>query len=288
MRGIGITAFAAGLLICGAASAVEIIGNSIKVTPAAFSEGGDGDEPLVEGSDVHRDAFVRTGKGGATTLRFKDESELTIGPRSRVKLDRFVYADDTTFANAGVMMLKGSFRWATGHSPKPAYDLRTPTASIGIRGTVLDLRVSADFTRITVIEGAIRACASESTACIDATPETGPVRITRTKAEIDQGEPARLRDASPKKDPPAPRARPKQKKAEAAPPKPRRIREAKAKTKAPPPRKRHVIYIDEPETIYVEAPPRRRRPDITIGIGLGILGAVLDGPRRRYPGGSQE
>ncbi len=254
------------------------IGETIAVIPAAFSEGEGGSAKLELGQDVLRDAFIRTDKGGATTLRFRDQSELKIGPRSRVKLDRFVYADDKTFSNAGVMMLKGSFRWATGHSPKPAYDLRTPTATIGIRGTILDIRVTADDTVITVIEGAIRACAVESTDCIDATPETGAVRITKTSAELDAAKPQRRAEVDPPKKPPL--AKTKTRKAEAAKPKPQRIRQAKAAPK----KRQRVIIVEQRERVYVvRRRPQTVDPGFAISIGLGILGNLGDRPRYRRP-----
>ncbi len=256
------------------AKAAEVIGNAVRVIPAAFSEVEGGSETLSIGADVVRDAFVRTNKGGSTKLQFKDDSLLEIGSGSRVKLDRFVYADDKTFSNAGVMMLKGSFRWATGHSPKPAYDLRTPTATIGIRGTILDIGVTKDATVIKVVEGAIRACSVESTACIDATPETGAVRVTRTSAEVEKASQPAIKD-KPAKKPPA--AEPRLQKADAPQAKPKRIRQAKIDPPRIKRRKARVIYIDEPETYYVERPRRAViDPGFVFDIGFGIIGGGHD------------
>jgi hypothetical protein len=292
------------------AQAQDVIGNSVSVVPAAFSEIEGNKDPLSVGADVMRDAFVRTDKGGSTTLRFKDESELKIGERSRVKLDRFVFDDEKTFSNAGVMMIKGSFRWATGHSPKPSYDLRTPTATIGIRGTILEIRVTADVTLITVIEGAIRACTLDSSACINADPKTGTVRVTRDRAEIDTGKRQRRADATPKDTPPVVKtnlrkSEPSQpeirktriRKAEATPTKPKRVKIVTAKpaeklkpkrVKQVKPKRTRVIvdeYFDDGDVIIVERPRRRPviEPEFGIQLGLELLGQVQRSRKPRLP-----
>jgi hypothetical protein len=276
------------------ASGAEVIGEAVSVVPAAFSESDGLRETLEIGADVVRDAFVRTSKGGRTSLRFRDASMLEIGPGSRVKLDRFVYKGEASFRSAGVLMLKGGFRWASGHSPKSAYDLRTPTASIGIRGTVLDLRVSASVTIIRVLEGAIRACASERPVCIEATPETGPVRITKTSATLDR--PSRIDRDSPRD---TPAAKPRQRRAERAAPNERKARFAQSRlaqsrlAEARPPRQKkrrgRVIYLDEPTVHIEEDSAPAFDTGIMVDIGIGLLGHALSHRQPRIlPRGYQQ
>ena len=87
--------------------------------------------------DVYHNELIETEAESATKLVFLDETNLTLGPDSRVVLDRFVFDPDPSKASLVMTATKGIFRFASGKLPKNAYRLHTPAATIGIRGTVL-------------------------------------------------------------------------------------------------------------------------------------------------------
>jgi hypothetical protein len=91
--------------------------------------------------DVYHNELIETDEDSATKLIFLDETTLTLGPRSSVVLDRFVYDPDPSKASLVITATKGIFRFASGKLPKNAYRLHTPAATIGIRGTVLELTI---------------------------------------------------------------------------------------------------------------------------------------------------
>jgi hypothetical protein len=91
--------------------------------------------------DVYHNELITTEKDSATKLTFLDETTLTLGPDSSVVLDRFVYDPDPSRASSVMTATQGIFRFASGKLPKNAYRLHTPAATIGIRGTVLDLAI---------------------------------------------------------------------------------------------------------------------------------------------------
>ncbi len=72
-------------------------------------------------------------------------------------LDRFVYSGDPGAQKVAVNLAKGVFRFTTGSLDKKAYTINTPTAAIGVRGTVLDIKVSGQ-TRVTLVEGQAIVC----------------------------------------------------------------------------------------------------------------------------------
>jgi hypothetical protein len=74
-----------------------------------------------------------------------------------VKLDQFVYVGQSNGQKMTVNLAKGIFRFTTGVLDKKAYEITTPTAAIGVRGTVLDIAVQAD-TRVTLVEGQALVC----------------------------------------------------------------------------------------------------------------------------------
>lgn len=152
----------AAVTVCAAlpavgARAAERIGNTaisrnvvqrVATTPA----------PIQVGDDVFADENVRTGPDSAAKFVFSDETNLAMGPTATVKLDRFVYKGDTTYSKAAVNFAAGAFRFTTGGSDKRAYELKTSTATIGVRGTVFDVLVKNGRTTVTLVEGEIVVC----------------------------------------------------------------------------------------------------------------------------------
>jgi hypothetical protein len=114
--------------------------------------------PVAVGDAVFRNETVRTGAASAAKFVFADDTNLALGAGSTVVLDRFVYDDGATYSKAAVDLAKGAFRFTSGHSPKDAYEIKTGNATIGVRGTILDIRVAAGRTTVTLVEGAAIIC----------------------------------------------------------------------------------------------------------------------------------
>src|SRR5271170_7157089 len=113
---------------------------------------------LNTGDPVFRDEVVRTGLESTAKLVFLDSTNLALGPISRVVLDRFIYDPAQPSEALGVKLAKGLFRFTTGVLDKKAYLVTTPIAAIGVRGTVLDISVNGDRTRVTLREGRALVC----------------------------------------------------------------------------------------------------------------------------------
>ena len=119
--------------------------------------GQDQRERLFYDHDVFSEQRVATGAQSNTRLRFLDSTELTVGHSSNVLLDRFVYDPDSGAGEAAISFGKGVFRFVTGNiRTKEGVTLKTPTATIAIRGTHLILTVHNDgAAEIAILEGAI-------------------------------------------------------------------------------------------------------------------------------------
>jgi hypothetical protein len=118
--------------------------------------------PVDRGDPLFRDELVRTGDKSTAKLIFLDSSNLAVGPISRVVLDRFVYdPSQPSSQELGVELATGLFRFTTGVLDKRAYSITTPTAAIGVRGTVLDISVQSDRTRVTLVHGRALVCPIE-------------------------------------------------------------------------------------------------------------------------------
>ena len=113
------------------ANAQGIIGNANSVkTQAEGSIAG----PLSDGTDVHARETVRTGSSGRADLRFIDHTNLSVGPSSSVRLDKFVYDPKKGSGTVAIDATKGAFRFVTGSQNKGDYKVKTPHGTIGMRG----------------------------------------------------------------------------------------------------------------------------------------------------------
>ncbi len=118
-----------------------------------------GTSPIKVGDSVVRDETVRTGTDSATRLVMADSTNLSLGPNSSLKLDRTVFDDATSYRDISIKLTSGAFRFVTGHSDKGAYKIQTQVATIGVRGTVLDILSQRGKTTVVLRDnGAARVC----------------------------------------------------------------------------------------------------------------------------------
>lgn len=98
---------------------------------------------LVDGASVYAGEVVETGPGSRGLLAFRDESKVTLGASTRFRVESFVFDDkNPSDGRFIVSLLQGSLRALTGLIGKAStrnVGFRTSTATIGIRGTGLDL-----------------------------------------------------------------------------------------------------------------------------------------------------
>ena len=110
------------------------------------------------GDSLLRDETVRTGSDSATRLVMADSTNLSLGPNASLKLDRAVFDDEHHYRDVAIRMTTGAFRFVTGNSDKAAYKITTPLATIGVRGTTLDIRSQRGQTIVVLQEGAASVC----------------------------------------------------------------------------------------------------------------------------------
>ena len=90
------------------------------------------------GDRVYQNEVIETAAKAQGEFVLNDETKLAVGPNSRIVLDEFVYDPKTSGGSIVINATKGAFRFITGKSKKSAYTIKTPTATIGVRGTVFD------------------------------------------------------------------------------------------------------------------------------------------------------
>ncbi len=123
----------------GASAAVKV-GVTSAVNPAARGapRGATLKRLVIGGSILHNERVV-TGPKGQTQILFLDRSTLAVGPNADMVIDRFVYDPHTKAGELVANLSQGVFRFIGGELSKHGntVKIRTPSATLGIRGGVL-------------------------------------------------------------------------------------------------------------------------------------------------------
>ncbi len=96
---------------------------------------------LAYQDDIYHNETIETFDESATEITFLDDTLISLGPNSKITLDRFVYDPNPDASSFVMTITRGALRFASGKLPSKAYTIHTPTATIGIRGTLIDVVV---------------------------------------------------------------------------------------------------------------------------------------------------
>ncbi|MEO7108477.1 MAG: FecR domain-containing protein [Rhodoferax sp.] len=96
----------------------------------------------------------KTDSTGVLHILFMDRSSMTLGPNSELVIDEFVFHPEAKQGSIAVNLITGTLRAVGGFVSKfitplgrSAAQVRTPTATIGIRGGITLVEAQADSTR---------------------------------------------------------------------------------------------------------------------------------------------
>jgi len=96
------------------------------------------------GHAIHQDV-VETGEDGSVGMTFIDNSRFSVGPNTRIELKRFRFNPTTHQGEFLTDINRGTLTLVSGriakHSPE-AMKIKTPTTILGVRGTMLGVKVS--------------------------------------------------------------------------------------------------------------------------------------------------
>jgi hypothetical protein len=172
------------------AEAATVIGRVVAVKGAPSASGPAGDRKLSSGSAVYEDDKISVGAGGNAQIILKDDTRLVVGPSSSLLLDRFLMKGGSTAQKVSIKTLRGTFRFITGKSAKSAYEIKTSSATIGIRGTGFDWWDRAQ-TGVAVMDGSVKLCSGGDCVSLSDSCEVG--RAGKGKAsELRGGSAGRL------------------------------------------------------------------------------------------------
>ena len=130
------------------AGAAGPIGKVVELEGKATATRADGTKvDLKAGDPVFQNDIIETDEDGAVGLEFADESTFSLGDSGRMVLDDMVYDPGGDDNSMGVSLVAGAFTFVSGQISKTDPDamaLKTPVATIGIRGTSLAGKIGGE------------------------------------------------------------------------------------------------------------------------------------------------
>ncbi|MDH5230912.1 MAG: FecR family protein [Gammaproteobacteria bacterium] len=121
-----------GICFAKAGEAIFVLGQAVKVS----QEGAE--IALHKGDIVDAGDTIITSANGQVQVRMEDGGLIAVRPGSQFKIDEFVYEGNNETDKNFFSLVEGGFRSITGaigQTNKKAYKVKTPVATIGIRGT---------------------------------------------------------------------------------------------------------------------------------------------------------
>ena len=105
---------------------------------------------LGEGDSLFQGDVIETGPGGALGVVFVDDTTFAMGEDARAVMDELVFDADTGAGTFNMSLVQGAFTFVSGQIAKSGLDamaIRTPVATIGVRGThpVFDVRAEGEL-----------------------------------------------------------------------------------------------------------------------------------------------
>ena len=110
--------------------------------PVTVERGG-ASQPVAIGDHVFQSDTVVTGAGGSVGITFVDNSMMSLGPDSRLALDKFQFDATTQDGVFDSSLQKGTLAVKSGQIVKQtpeAMHIKTPAALLGVRGTEFVVR----------------------------------------------------------------------------------------------------------------------------------------------------
>lgn len=152
------------LFLLPAVVGAEPVATVKSVQPSAVARSEElGTRALAAGGAVTSGDSITTDRRGTVTLSFFDQTVITLAPNSKVDMASIIKRNASQASKFNISAVKGTFRFISGKSSKKVYKIKTPTATIGLRGTqfIVDL-TRGDGSTVHVENGAVDFCDSGS------------------------------------------------------------------------------------------------------------------------------
>jgi hypothetical protein len=140
------------------------VGTAVLITNKVTGRLGTQERLLKTGFRVHRNELLVTGPQAQAELKLDDNTKLALGPEAELRLDEYAVAAGSDTKTIAVKLLKGTLRFLTGSNASESYKIDTPSATIGVRGTIFDIYIApAGDTFVLLHQGEVDVCSRART-----------------------------------------------------------------------------------------------------------------------------
>lgn len=146
-----------------AAAATEV-GTTVLIQRQVTGKLDNEERRLATGSRVHRNELLKTGPEAQAELKLDDNTKLALGPDAELLLDEYAVGSGTGTTTIALKMLKGALRFLTGENSSESYKIETPSAIIGVQGTIFDIYIGpGGDTFVLLHQGNLKVCSRAGT-----------------------------------------------------------------------------------------------------------------------------
>ena len=144
-RTLAACAAVSAIVLCASGAEAKVGVAAAVNTDARGKAPGQQQRVITLGQTVIFDEEIATDAKGLVQVLLLDGTTFTVGPNSRLKIDKFVYNPDSGDATVVATLTKGTFRFIGGQtSRKPGgATINTPVGTIGIRGAMVEGSVTS-------------------------------------------------------------------------------------------------------------------------------------------------
>lgn len=130
-------------------------------------------QALAAGDTLGTGDLLLAGPDAALALRFADGSRLLVRPQTRVRFERLVHIGPAGIPDTRLQLEAGALDTQVQPAPGRRYDVHTPSANLGVRGTEFRTQVEPDtrLTRLEVLSGAVAAAPGARTGAATPVPD---------------------------------------------------------------------------------------------------------------------
>ena len=123
---------------------------------------------LKRRSSIYEKDEIKVGKDGRAQFRMIDQAIISLQENSVLQIKKYQFKEGDSSNSALLELLSGGLRTITGaigKGNKKAYELRTPLATIGIRGTDYEVEIVSNGMYVAVWDGVIHLRARLRNGC---------------------------------------------------------------------------------------------------------------------------
>jgi len=134
------------VFFAGTAFAAEpvVVGHVKTIKGEAYVVTGSQSVKAAVGTPVNAGSVLKTSAQSSMGVVFKDDTVMSFGPNTTLTVDEYIYAPSKGDYKLGASLAKGTLDYLSGaiaHIKPDAVSIRTPTGTIGVRGTHFAVKV---------------------------------------------------------------------------------------------------------------------------------------------------